>query len=77
MKLITQSSSVYLQIERSLIFIFFKSLGDFIRSIYCAVILIKQAMDKQDEMETLLRDLNASRPQNKGKKQSKKTVNNA
>ena len=77
MKLITQSSFVYLQIERSLIFIFFKRLGDFIRSIYYAVILIKQAMDKQDEMETLLRDLNASRPQNKGKKQSKKTVNNA
>ena len=77
MKLITESSFVYLQIERSLIFIFFKRLGDFIRSIYYAVILIKQAMDKQDEMETLLRDLNASRPQNKGKKQSKKTVNNA
>ena len=47
-------------------------------NIYYADILIKKkTMDKQDEMEALLRDLDAYRPQNKGKKQSKKeTLNN-
>ena len=46
----------------------FRRLGDFTRSIDYADILIKQAMDKQDEMETLLRDLDAYIPQNKNKK---------
>ena len=42
-------------------FIIFKRLGDFIRSVYYVDILINQATAKRDEMEALLRDLNAYR----------------
>ena len=50
----------------------FQKHGDFIRSLYNVDILIKQAMDKQDKMEALLRDLDAYRSQNKSKKQSRR-----
>ena len=55
-------------------FIIFKRLGDFIRSVYYVDILINQAMAKRDEMEALLRDLNAYRSSNKGTNLEKKPL---
>ena len=56
----------------------FQKQRDFIRSLYYADVLIKQAMDQHDKMEALLRDLDAYRSQNKSKKQSRrKTVDSA
>ena len=49
----------------------FRRLGDLIRSIYYADILIKQAMNKQNEMETLARSLDAYKPQREDKEQSR------
>ena len=40
--------------EKIFYFNIFKRLGDFIRSMYYADILIKQAISKQDEMEAFL-----------------------
>ena len=42
-------------------------MGGFIRGIYNADILIKQAIDQQNKMEMLLRNLDAYRPQKRQK----------
>ena len=52
----------------------FRGLGDFIRSIYYADILIEQAMDKKYEMEELLRSLDTYRPQRNDKNNQEKKL---
>ena len=53
--------------KRSLILTFLTD-NEVLLEAYYAGILIKQAMNKQGEMEALLRDLDVYRLQNKGKK---------
>ena len=67
MKLIIKNSSAYIQLKRSLILAFLTD-NEVLLEAYYAGILIKQAMNKQGEMEALLRDLDVYRLQNKGKK---------
>ena len=52
----------------------FRRLGDFIRSIYFDNISLKQAMDKQDEMEYLRRNLGGYKPRHLDKIRSKEEV---
>ena len=55
----------------------FNRLGDFIRSIFCADVLIKEAINRKNRMETLMRDLDAYRRESPEKKSRKETLYNA
>ena len=52
----------------------FRRLGDFIRSIYFDDISLEQAIEKQNEMEYLLRNLEACKPRNSDNIKSKEEV---
>ena len=52
----------------------FRRLGEFIRSIYFGDISLKQAMDKQEEMEYLVRNLHTYKPKKPEKINSKEKL---
>ena len=52
----------------------FRRLGDFIRNVYFDDISLKQAINRQEEIEVLIRDLDYYKPRNPDKVESRKEV---